>query len=135
MNRKLLLVASLLFAMAAFAFGPEASAQDTCCAGVRNTTNCPIILCVRTASGAIRCDTIAAHDSAAYRFLCNDSTAFGIYNACGQLRRLRPNDCIRVVLRGDCCARACLRRGDDGCFHILVAPIDGPCDCQSDELD
>lgn len=130
MNRRLSILASLLFAVAMFAFNSSASAQvDTCCARVVNNTNCHVEICVLLPGNVLRCFNLDAHDSTRFRFPCDSTTAFAVTDACGQLHRLIPGECVRVVLRGGCCAYACLRRDDDGCYSIHIYQVHGSCTC------
>lgn len=138
MTRRFFLFASAMIALATILLGSMASsstamAQDTCCVRIRNTTNCHVTICVRLPGGALRCVTVGAHSGDAFRFLCDANTAFGIRDAC-DIDRLIPGECIRLLLRGGCCAKACLRRGEDGCYEILVEPTDGPCACEGTPL-
>jgi hypothetical protein len=139
MTRRIFFLASALLALATFALGTIgttsiASAQlDTCCVRIDNNTTCHITICVKTATGTIRCETIMALANGGFRFPCRDTTThFAVVNdACGLDHRLRVNECIRVHLRGegDCCALVCLREHPDGCFRITIDPIPGPCPC------
>jgi len=129
MTRRFFLFATALIALVTIFIGTSsASAQDTCCVRIRNSTDCHVTICVRLPGGALRCETIPAHTGDGFRFPCDSNTTFAVRDAC-DIDRLIPGDCVRVLLRGGCCAKACLRRDEDGCFHISIEPTDGPCVC------
>jgi hypothetical protein len=136
MNRRFFLLASLLVALATFALGTIASTSvasahiDTCCVHIINNTDCHAIVCVTLPlSDSLRCIDVQAHTREHFRFLCDYTTHFGIYDVCGVFHRLHLNTPIRVPLRGGCCGIAELTIGTDGCYVITINPGMAPCPC------
>lgn len=137
MNRRLFTITSALLAVAAFVLGSigtssVASAQvDTCCVRIIDSTDCHVTVCARSANGPLHCDLVYGHTNGGFRFRCDEAdTHLEVADdACGLDHRLRVNECVRVTLRGGCCAKACLRVDPDGCFVVVVTPLPGPCPC------
>ncbi len=130
MNRRIILLASILFAAVAFSFGSTTSAQaDTCCVRIHNRTlQCHAVICIWLSNSNSRCVDIPAGQDSAFRFLCNDSTAFTVNDVCGVPHRLILNQRVRVPLRGGCCAHVVLRQ-INGCYDIEIVDTDSECSC------
>ena len=128
MKSRLPLLAQALAAVAAIVLAfctttATASAQDldTCCLRIANSTTCHITICISLPDGTEQCELISQQSRARFRFPCDSNTHFTATGACGVPTRLRPNECVRMLLRGTlCCADVCLSRGEDGCYEITI---------------
>jgi hypothetical protein len=136
MNRRFFMFAMAVMALVMFALGSTAattvaSAQDldSCCLRIYNNTDCHTTICVVFPDGSTRCVLLYAHTREHVRFDCAEPIGFSINDVCGPDHRLIPGDCVNTVLRGGCCAHACLKRGDDGCYEIHVHACVNECGC------